>query len=126
MEVGQGGTALLSHSSALLTPPQAREVHLQLVQYAGVGARGDLLLWVGGLAAGRTRGGRHRGLVDKGLEFESLITPGARLVESVLAHLARHATGPYYGTSWPLCLPILGWRALPLLLYRTGEAGTLR
>ena len=37
-------------------------------------------------------------LVDKELEFESLITPGARLVESVLAHLARHATGPYYGT----------------------------
>ena len=44
----------------------------------------------------RRRGWWH--LVDKELEFESLITPGARLVESVLAHLARHATGPYYGT----------------------------
>ena len=44
----------------------------------------------------RRRGWWH--LVDKELEFESLIMPGARLVESVLAHLAWHATGPYYGT----------------------------
>ena len=55
----------LLHIKSLVEGGGGGELNLQLAQRAGVGAQGEVLLRVGSRAAGRTRGGRHRGLEER-------------------------------------------------------------